>query len=597
MDFLKITDILQGELEPKITKMFPNREYSFELNHRHTNRFVQLQTSVNDDSDIHFEYYQGYVELHLEGKYSGYEYNPLWRNLVNKSNNDEHLSWHRWSDRNQGRCRYIKKAETSKDIIEGFTYLSKIFDPILSESKNDNNSHVYNLTSEIIDLPEADIMKVDKLTHKIFSIKDLPFDNLIIPEYQRPYKWSAKNVNQLITDLLTFRKSKEYRLGTLVLNDNNIVDGQQRIITLSILLYALFAKEEIIKDCPFPEVQDKVKIFWQRTKFKNEHSIAHVRENLAAIKDRLEDFDSEFLEFLLQNCQFVVVRLPKISEAFQFFDSQNARGKDLEPHDLLKAFHLREIKKMTDRDNLNITAWQEQKTDRLKDLFLSMFRVKKWARKTSAKDFAKNDIDSFKGISLDKERYPFYMQQIICHYFSNVYSNDIIRSVDKSEMEYPFQLEQMCVNGSRFFDMVRHYNVLYSQLLDSSIFKTYDNDKDEKTAYKIIKFLSSYSNRNRTGDMYVRQLFNCLLMYYVDKYGFEEINKVVKKLFRYVYRLRLTHFSVQLSTINNDAIQGQLFGVIRDSMSPFDIINVQIQIPTKEENARNADTELQTFYY
>lgn len=32
-----------------------------------------------------------------------------------------------------------------------------------------------------------------------------------------------------------------------------------------------------------------------------------------------------------------------ISEAFQFFDSQNARGKALYPHDLLKAYHLREM--------------------------------------------------------------------------------------------------------------------------------------------------------------------------------------------------------------------------------------------------------------
>ena len=47
--------------------------------------------------------------------------------------------------------------------------------------------------------------------------------------------------------------------------------------------------------------------------------------------------------FFYQKCQVVKVVLYDVSEAFQFFDSQNARGVDLAPHDLLKAFHLREM--------------------------------------------------------------------------------------------------------------------------------------------------------------------------------------------------------------------------------------------------------------
>lgn len=88
-------------------------------------------------------------------------------------------------------------------------------------------------------LPAINEIKVSQPA-QIIRIKDIPFADLEIPGYQRPYKWGVKNVNQLINDLLTFSKSKEYRLGTLVLNDNKIVDGQQRIVTLSLLLYALF---------------------------------------------------------------------------------------------------------------------------------------------------------------------------------------------------------------------------------------------------------------------------------------------------------------------------------------------------------------------
>lgn len=279
-------------------------------------------------------------------------------------------------------------------------------------------------------LPPADSMQEEKLTYGILKIKELPFNNFIIPEYQRPYKWGVKNVNQLINDLLYFKDSEEYRLGTLVLHENNIVDGQQRIVTLSLLLYELFNKKEIRAKNPYQEVQDRIKTFWKRTESTNEHSIGHVRENLTAIEDRLDDLDDNFLDFLLSKCQFVVVRLPEISEAFQFFDSQNARGKDLEPHDLLKAFHLREIKKLSEKDSDNITKWQDLDPQRLVELFLTLYRAKRSAKNNSGKEFTKDNIDAFKGISLEDKRYPFYMQQIICHFFSSFYANAPSKNID-----------------------------------------------------------------------------------------------------------------------------------------------------------------------
>jgi len=55
------------------------------------------------------------------------------------------------------------------------------------------------------------------------------------------------------------------------------------------------------------------------------------------------DFTEAHIDFLLNRCQVVTFTLSNVSEAFQFFDSQNARGRDLDPHDLLKAYHLREF--------------------------------------------------------------------------------------------------------------------------------------------------------------------------------------------------------------------------------------------------------------
>ena len=44
--------------------------------------------------------------------------------------------------------------------------------------------------------------------------------NLVIPNYQRPYKWTAKNVIQLLDDILDAKKENKetYRVGTLILH-------------------------------------------------------------------------------------------------------------------------------------------------------------------------------------------------------------------------------------------------------------------------------------------------------------------------------------------------------------------------------------------
>lgn len=81
--------------------------------------------------------------------------------------------------------------------------------------------------------------------HKVFS-SDFEFR---IPDYQRPYSWQVEHAEELFDDLWTFRdqedKSEEYFLGSIVLikddasNQADLVDGQQRLTTLTILLAAI----------------------------------------------------------------------------------------------------------------------------------------------------------------------------------------------------------------------------------------------------------------------------------------------------------------------------------------------------------------------
>jgi uncharacterized protein with ParB-like and HNH nuclease domain len=84
------------------------------------------------------------------------------------------------------------------------------------------------------------------------SLKKLLAMNISIPVYQRPYKWSTENTEALLNDLkkaMDERYSVPYVMGTIIVSEKNsksdfeIVDGQQRLTTLSILLYKLNSLE------------------------------------------------------------------------------------------------------------------------------------------------------------------------------------------------------------------------------------------------------------------------------------------------------------------------------------------------------------------
>ena len=196
------------------------------------------------------------------------------------------------------------------------------------------------------------------IKNKISQLRDgstLENVQLKIPNYQRPYKWTARNAIQLLDDIIEARNNNKevYRVGTLILHreqetkDNevfNIVDGQQRSITFSLLLYALYELEEDANQYEINFLNENVS-----DNAYNQHNIPN---NLNAFrrrvyKDRNNKENVNFIndmkqlrDFIEKRCELIIVITDDISTAFQFFDSQNARGKALYPHDLLKAYHL-----------------------------------------------------------------------------------------------------------------------------------------------------------------------------------------------------------------------------------------------------------------
>lgn len=211
---------------------------------------------------------------------------------------------------------------------------------------------------------------------RIVTIRELLNENLTIPGYQRPYRWSTDSAVTLVTDSYSAFENKvsEYRIGSVVLhrevNENkivklNVVDGQQRLTTISIMFFVF---GELIKNVGYENMS---KLLDEKY---NKLSCEAIVNNLDIIRRKIKEIDrsqlQDYIEYILDKCTLVKIITDDEQEAFQFFDSQNSRGKELAPHDLLKAYHLREMRDEPESEKVEIiNAWENTKQSELEDLF------------------------------------------------------------------------------------------------------------------------------------------------------------------------------------------------------------------------------------
>jgi hypothetical protein len=458
-------------------------------------------------------------------------------------------------------------------------------------------------------LPAPPTTQAPKPASQIISAFQLLSDPaLAIPQYQRPYKWTGKHINQLFSDIAVHKGKTSYRLGTIVFHHdgdvNNIVDGQQRTISLMLATRALIKRNQD-KPLERPDLRDDLAALEKVTplKFKNELSKVNIHSNYLAVSRIVSrpEFTEELIAFLLHKCQVVTVALNDVSEAFQFFDSQNARGRDLEPHDLLKAYHLREFNSKDEALKARtVDRWEKSETKELTTLFAKyLYRIRNWSRSESARFFGKDDIPLFKGVNMDTiGHYPYIEQLRIAHHFVDHYNSHYERKIDDRTMAFPFHLDQIMINGRRFFEMTSHYQEVIDHITDAAKHpKQLRGDEAlDSLARKMIETINSYSARHRTGDSYVRSMFDCLLIYYIDKFGYIEISRAIEKIFIWAYSLRLRMQVVQLASMDNYVLEHNLFSRIKNATRPADFINMSLPLIRESENNSTNTKEIEDLF-
>ena len=385
---------------------------------------------------------------------------------------------------------------------------------------------------------------------------------LRIPNYQRPYRWTYRNVIDLLSDIEdAIRTGKDaYRVGTLILYRTQItgnpiyeiVDGQQRILTF-ILLYMVL---DTNFTCSVIEDRNYVKML-----LHDDVSKKNLYDNFQTIRGYINNDNRARIEKAMNSIlQIIVISVDQMSEAFQLFDSQNTRGKSLDPHDLLKAYHLREINnKYIMRHKTE--QWENVNTLELRELFNHYLNpITNWIYGKKVGSFREKDIDIFKGIR-SSSNYSF--------------GKRIVKSMPF------FQLGEQFEAGEHFFEMV-HY---YLQMLKDIKMEIVENHSLEK-----VRDVLENGKDGSIGFDHAKRLFYSAMLAYYDHFGFFNI-RAVNKICLWAFMIRLDVNHLGFDTINKYAIGEKaenysnsipMFSKIKNSRSDQDIANVDIKFNKNE---------------
>src|SRR5574344_1324017 len=189
----------------------------------------------------------------------------------------------------------------------------------------------------------------DKL--KLQSIREILDKSFYIPAYQRGYRWSSRQVIDLLKDIWEFASKRQkqegefYCLQPIVVKRTNskyiVIDGQQRLTTLYIVLKYL--EQKIEDDFYITSFYD---LEYETRNKENENS----SEFLKKINNIKEDESKKNIDFYYMNNTFNVIKQ-------WFTDNKINKGDFL--NILLKVNIIEENKQKIDIANNVRVIWYE----------------------------------------------------------------------------------------------------------------------------------------------------------------------------------------------------------------------------------------------
>ncbi|MBG3130575.1 DUF262 domain-containing protein [Proteus mirabilis] len=244
----------------------------------------------------------------------------------------------------------------------------------------------------------------------------------LVPMYQRNYAWGEGEINQLIQDILDYQEHKSeqtYYIGTLVVFERKdgsfeVIDGQQRFTTLTLLTFALkrlFSENKATVDMgwykesnlsfesrpkssnTFSSLMQRVALEHLRTDDYNQDVIngyTLIEKGLLKLGDKLESFCS----YLFNKVEIARVSVPKDTDLNHYFEVMNNRGEQLEKHEVVKA------RLMSVLNDINDPKEREQSTNLLSKVWDSTANMERYVQYGFSPDerhciFGKDDWGRF----------------------------------------------------------------------------------------------------------------------------------------------------------------------------------------------------------
>lgn len=372
-----------------------------------------------------------------------------------------------------------------------------------------------------------------KVTLGMSNISNLFQMYIRLPEYQRAYEWSEYHVKNLIDDTYYHNRLSDYLMGTIILHNNNdkfeIVDGQQRLVTLSILLYCLDS--------------DQKNYFVNQEIFDNKRSFFNIQKTYKKCKEFVDRCSVEqkknYLKFLLDHVIFSVLKVSgpnALDLAYTFFDSVNSKGKGLSDYDLLKAHHL-----------MFIPEEQESLARKHNDFWISkdnddnstnsnghhllfseiLRRIRMWGRGENRDNKGDRSvfyefISAIAPSDIEKKEHHFnkYMQPNVFRSWHR--ENDCViinMKYPQQNIEdlLPMEIPQTIEGGDSFFLYAKRYHKIFDLLFPERL-----NDNDERSTN--VRYTSHLCRSIE--NQYISTSFKACILLFYDKFGEDRLIEV-----------------------------------------------------------------------
>ena len=445
----------------------------------------------------------------------------------------------------------------------------------------------------------------------ILGFFDSSQKNYEIPVYQRAYSWDKKNWDMFLEDIVEqLNGDNNYFYGNILLEtikkDRNyeIIDGQQRLTTLTIFMRALLnvlnqrENEEILKDFDFDE---KEKIYIKnggniklrpveydracfdaiivdnKNKFEiNTPSQKKILEAKELFTKKLSEFTTDKILEIFEKIEYTeltTIELTSKKDAALMFELQNNRGKDLTNMEKLKSYFMYQMyvysqEGETDTNIENISNIFKDIYKLINDIKLEEDSILNYHNQAYIKGYAYRNLEELKDEFKKSNNKIIWIKEYISELhttFSNIKKFENFKSEYKNYLEnlgisafiYPFIIKGFKYFGDDSFKLNELFKILEIVLFRAKLINSRANIQERLNKILLdfdgdIDILKeNIKNKlNETGYWGDDNTRN-----YLDSTNMYNLGVVNYLLWRYENFLQNKGYSVQDFSIENEQIE------------------------------------------